>query len=136
MATDRQPRKFYNGLCASCWRKGCQSIHLKLFGFPPCPLENYGPNYGIKPGQVPRSVTSRNVANVRQFTTLCCRAGYTGETNFRAQCNHREAVGVYFRVDPAASVVENSMLELATVFIAAFSASMFLAHAIEAYLAQ
>ena len=94
--------------------RGVSHAHLKLFGFPPCPIENYGP-----------------VANVRQFTTLCCRVGYTGETNFRAQRNHREAVGVYFRVDPAASVVENSMLELATVFIAAFSASIFLAHAIE-----
>jgi hypothetical protein len=75
-------------------------------------------------------------ADVRQFTTLCFRVGHTGETNFRAQRNYPEDGGRLFAVDVAASIVEISMLELATVFIAAFSASIFLAHAVEAYLAR
>jgi hypothetical protein len=40
------------------------------------------------------------------------------------------------RRDTAAGTVEISMLELTTAFIAAFSASIFLAHAVEAYLAR
>jgi hypothetical protein len=75
-------------------------------------------------------------ADVRQFTTLCCRAGYAGETNFRARRSCSEPAGFYWGSDAAAGRVEISMLELTTAFIAAFSASIFLAHAVEAYLAR
>jgi hypothetical protein len=43
---------------------------------------------------------------------------------------------VFIGVGPAASIMEISMLELTIAFIAAFSASIFLAHAVEAYLAR
>jgi hypothetical protein len=72
------------------------------------------------------------LADVRQFTTLCCRVEYTGETNLRAQRNYSEAGGVIQR----RAQWKISMLELTIAFIAAFSASIFLAHAVEAYLAR
>ena len=71
--------------------RGVSQPLLKSRYFPPGPPKSYGPSYGVSRDQTPRSLP-----DVGQFTTLCCRVGYTGETNFRAQRHYTETAGVYW----------------------------------------